>query len=163
MRRIVTTLLLVSALIMTGPLADTTWEPKTRASSGVYAATLSAPSAVSVRDLAFSESVGDDARPRDPKVEFDSDTEHVWVSFSFADYADERMSFLARANGEDWKWGDLECCGRNSGRFAFALERRSHRDLGGAAYDVRIYAGDTEVTQGGFGVRGRQGFDNDNE
>jgi len=44
----------------------------------------------------------------------------------------------------------------------FTRERDSRTHLGGASYDVRIYVGDAEVAHGGFGVRGRKGFDNDN-
>jgi hypothetical protein len=48
----------------------------------------------------------------------------------FSDDAGERLSFIARATGSDWKYGDLECCeGGSSGRFAFPLERRSGKPL----------------------------------
>lgn len=130
---------------------------------GRTAVAAAAPAAVIVSDLAFSEKVDGDARPKDADVEFNKKTERVWVSFAFREYSGEHLSYVARANGEDWKWGDLDCCTGSSGRIAFPLERRSDKDLGGAAYDVRIYAGDVEVAQGGFGVKGRKGFDNDNE
>jgi hypothetical protein len=73
------------------------------------------------------------------------------------------MSYLVRANGEDWRWGDLDCCEGATGQFAFPLERDSGKDLGGAAYDAYVYANNAEVAHGGFGVKGRGGFDHDND
>lgn len=123
-----------------------------------------APTAVELSDLAFSEDVDNKGRPRDPKVEFDKSTEDVWVSFDYHDFHGSKVSFLARANGEDWSWGDLDdCCDGSDGRYAFPLKRRSGKNLGGAAYDVFIYADDAEKAHGGFGVRGTKGFDSDDQ
>jgi hypothetical protein len=127
-------------------------------------ASAGAPSAMSVSDLTFSERIDKDGRPDDPSVEFDKGTDRIWVSVTYRGYSGEQLSFIARANGEDWKFGDLDCCeGGSSGRFAFPLERDSGTSFGGAAYEVRIYAGDAEVAAGGFGVKGTGAFDNDNE
>lgn len=124
-------------------------------------ATAAGPVGAQLSDLAFSESVDDRARPRDPRVEFDSSTDEVWVSFEYRDFHGGQVSFLARANGEDWAWGDLDCCDGERGRYAFPLRRRSGKDLGGAAYEVLVYIGDEEQARGGFGVRGARGFDSD--
>jgi hypothetical protein len=121
-----------------------------------------APVSMSIGSLEFSERVDDDARPDDPTIEFDKNTDRVWVSFDFNDYHGEQLSFIVRANGSDWKFGDLDCCeGGSRGRFAFPIERRSGKALGGAAYEVRIYAGDAELAVGGFGVKGTKAFDDD--
>ena len=123
-----------------------------------------APAGMSVGGLEFSERVDKNGRPDDSAVEFDKSTDRIWVSFDYSDYHGERLSFIARANGNDWKFGDLDCCeGGSSGRFAFPLERRSGKSLGGAAYEVRIYAGDAEVAVGGFGVKGTGAFDEDDQ
>jgi hypothetical protein len=130
---------------------------------GMAPAALAAPAAIEVGELSFSESVDDRARPRDPKIEFDSTSDDVWVSFDYRNNSGSNVSYLARANGEDWAWGDLDCCEGSQGRYAFPLRRRSGKDLGGAAYEVFIYDGDTEKARGGFGVHGTKGFDSDGQ
>ena len=122
-----------------------------------------APAATSTNGLQFSTSVDSNARPENPRTEFGGGTHTVWVSFDFRDHDPKaELSFLARANGEDYKFGKLACCDSREGRFAFPLTRRGGGgDLPGAAYDVRVYANGTEVAQGGFGVNGRGGLDND--
>jgi hypothetical protein len=122
-----------------------------------------APAAMSVGGLDFSESVDGNAQPDDSAIEFDKQTDRIWVSFDFHDYSGEQVSFIARANGSDWKFGDLDCCEGASGRFAFPIERDSGKALGGAAYEVRIYASDAEVAAGGFGVKGTKAFDEDDQ
>ena len=72
--------------------------------------------------------------------------------------------YLVRANGEDYKFGKLNCCDSRNGRFAFPFTKRGDGgDLPGAAYDVRIYANGAEIAHGGFGVNGRGGLDNDGQ
>ena len=119
---------------------------------------LAAPARMGLDGLTFSADVDGQANPVDTRIEYDSSTERVWTSFAYRDYGGEAMSYLIRANGDDWRWGDLDCCEGSNGRFAFPIERRSG-DLGGAAYDVFVYASNAEVGHGGFGVRGTQGFD----
>jgi hypothetical protein len=130
---------------------------------GVASVALAAPAAIDVGELLFSESVDDRARPHDPKIEFDTTTDDVWVSFDYHNNSGSSVSYLARANGEDWAWGDLDCCEGSQGRDAVPLLRRSGKDLGGAAYEVFIYDGDTEKARGGFGVHGTKGFDSDGQ
>ena len=126
-------------------------------------AAAAAPAATDPTRLPSSEAVNARALPIRPRTEF-SDQDRVWVSFGYANHdPNVKVSYLVRANGEDFRWGDLDCCGGREGRYAFPIERRSGRELGGAAYDVRIFMGDAEVAHGGFGVRGREGFDSDNQ
>ena len=126
-------------------------------------AAVAAPAATDVPSIEFSEAVDDQAEPINPRVEFDSSTDRVWASFAYYNHDGGRVSYIVRANGEDYRWGDLRCCDAREGRFAFSIERRSGHDLGGASYEVLLYVGDSEVARGGFGIRGRGGFDNDNE
>jgi hypothetical protein len=71
---------------------------------------------------------------------------------------------LIRANGEDYDDFKLDCCNGSNGRFAFQIRKRNGGgELPGAAYDVRIYVNGAEVAQGGFGVNGRGGLDNDGQ
>src|SRR4051812_16114690 len=90
---IVGVLLLVAVLVGHGSMSGTL---------SPVATVLAAPAAMDISDLAFSEDVDDEGRPHDPKVEFDSSTEDVWVSFQFREFHGGQVSFLARANGEDW-------------------------------------------------------------
>jgi hypothetical protein len=92
-------------------------------------------------------------------------TDTVWVSFEFGDHdPGAELSYVARANGEDYKFGKLDCCDERSGRFAFRFTKRGDGgEIPGAAYDIRIYANGAEVAQGGFGVNGRGGLDNDGQ
>ena len=71
-----------------------------------------------------------------------------------------KLTYLARANGEDYKWGDLKKASGNSGRYAFELDGKNGHDLAGAAYDVRIYVNGAEIAKVGFGVKGKEGLDN---
>ena len=76
-------------------------------------------------------------------------------------YAEEEAPDI---DGEDYKFGKLNCCGSRNGRFAFPFTKRGGGgDLPGAAYDVRIYANGAEIAHGGFGVNGRGGLDNDGQ
>ena len=135
--------------------------------SGAFRPTTAAaaPAATSTGGLEFSTSVDSQARPENPRTEFGDGTNTVWVSFEFRDHnPGDELSYLVRANGEDYKFGKLNCCDSRDGRFAFPFTKRGDGgDLPGAAYDVRIYVNDVEVAQGGFGVNGRGGLDNDGQ
>jgi hypothetical protein len=123
-----------------------------------------APAATSTGGLEFSTSVDSNARPENPRTEFGGGTDTVWVSFEFHDNNDDEFSYLVRANGEDYKFGKLNCCDSRNGRFAFPFTKRGDGgELPGAAYDVRIYANGAEIAHGGFGVNGRGGLDNDGQ
>jgi hypothetical protein len=124
-----------------------------------------APAATSTNGLQFSTSVDSNARPENPRTEFGGGTETVWVSFEFHDHdPNAKVSAGVRANGEDYKDFRLDCCNSRDGRFAFPFTKRNGGgELPGAAYDVRIYVNDVEVAQGGFGVNGRGGLDNDGQ
>jgi hypothetical protein len=124
-----------------------------------------APAATWSNGLEFSTSVDSNGRPENPRVEFGSGTDVVWVSFEFRDHDPGAVvSYLGRANGDDFKDGKLACCNAREGRFAFPFTRRGgDGDLPGAAYDIRIYVNGAEVAQGGFGVNGRGGLDNDGQ
>jgi hypothetical protein len=120
-----------------------------------------APAATTVDGLDFSHGITSDAQPVNPDIEYHSGENKVWVSFSFRDHNPNTVvSYLARADGQDYRWGRLDCCSSSSGRFAFPIERNNGGALAGAAYDVRVYVNDVEVAHGGFGVKGKQGLDN---
>jgi hypothetical protein len=124
-----------------------------------------APAETSSNGLQFSTSVDSNARPENPRTEFGNGTDTVWVSFEFRDHDPKaEFTYLARANGEDYKFGKLACCDSREGRFAFPFTKRGDGgDLPGAAYDIRIYVNGAEIAQGGFGVNGRGGLDNDGQ
>jgi len=124
-----------------------------------------APAATSIDGLQFSTRVSSDGKPEDPRVELGSGTHTVWASFQYHEHdSSAKVSYLVRANGEDYTFGKLNCCDGSSGRFAFPITKRNGGgDLPGAAYDVRVYVNDAEVAQGGFGVNGRQGLDSDGQ
>ncbi len=120
-----------------------------------------APASTTVDGLDFSHGITSDAQPVNPDIEYHSGENKVWVSFNFRDHnPNTKVSYLVRADGEDYRWGDLDCCSSSSGRFAFPIERKNGGALAGAAYDVRVYVSDVEVAHGGFGVKGKQGLDN---
>lgn len=135
--------------------------------SGTFQPTIAAaaPAATSTNGIQFSTSVDSQARPENPRTEFDGGTNTVWASFEFRDHdPNARVSANVRANGEDYREYTLDCCDIRNGRFAFPITKRGGGgDLPGAAYDVRIYVNDVEVAQGGFGVNGRGGLDNDGQ
>jgi hypothetical protein len=155
---------LVSFILMGMPLggAGVTLRPSTAAAAPAVAPAV-APAATETNGLQFAAHVSSDARPEDPRAEFDSSTHTVWASFEYRNHdPNAEVSYVARANGEDYRFGKLDCCDGSSGRFAFPIEKRGG-DLPGAAYDVRVYVNGAEVAQGGFGVNGRQGLDNDGQ
>ena len=129
------------------------------------AAPVAAPAATYTDGIQFSTDVSSEARPHNPRTEFGSGTHTVWASFQYHDHdRNAKVSYLVRANGEDYRFGKLDCCDGSNGRYAFPITRRSgNGDLPGAAYDVRVYVNDAEVAQGGFGVNGREGLDHDGQ
>lgn len=135
--------------------------------SGAFQPTTAAaaPAETWATGLQFSTSVDSNARPENPRTEFGDGVETVWVSFEFRDHdPGAEFSYLGRANGEDYKFGKLNCCDAREGRFAFPFTKRGDGgELPGAAYDIRVYVNGTEIAQGGFGVNGRGGLDNDGQ
>ena len=133
------------------------------AALAVSGESLAAPAGATIGELVFSEEVTERAEPVNPRIDFGSDTERVWVSFEYRDVEPgASVSYLVRANDRDFRFGRLQCCGGRNGRFAFAIEGQRRGDLGGAAYEVFIYFDDVEVGRGCFGIHGTQSFDNDN-
>jgi hypothetical protein len=153
---VVTILVTFIVLGMPGSGESATFRPPTAAA---------APADSWSNGIQFSTRVSSDAQPVNPRVEFGSGTDTVWASFELHDHDPRaRVSYLVRANGEDYKFGKLDCCDSSNGRFAFPITKRSGGgDLPGASYDVRVYVNDAEVAQGGFGVNGRGGLDNDGQ
>lgn len=127
------------------------------------AAPSAAPADSSSGGIQFSTRVSSDGKAIGPRVEFGSGTDAVWASFELHDVGGgAKVSYLVRANGEDYRWGKLDDAG--NGRNAFEITKRSGGgDLPGASYDVRIYVNDVEVAQGGFGLKGRGGLDHDGQ
>ncbi|HEX3244164.1 MAG TPA: hypothetical protein VHX16_02040 [Chloroflexota bacterium] len=135
--------------------------------------------------IRFSTDVGETFIPKDPAVEFSSGTD-VWVTTEYTGYTGGELTFLARANGEDYAWGKVpNCCQFPEHRIGFKLDHRGEygvvsptfaqpgiltalsvlaapAELPGAAYDVFIYLNNEEVGSAGFGIKGKQGLDNDN-
>jgi hypothetical protein len=128
-------------------------------------ALLPIPSALAaeVGGLSFSESVNEQARPINPKVDFPSTTMRIWISFNYYEFkSGNRVKYVIRANGAEWQTGDVACCVGEEGRFAFPIERERDREFGGAGYEVVILIGNVEASRGNFVVQGTGGFDNDN-
>jgi hypothetical protein len=120
-----------------------------------------APAATTVDGLTFSHGINSDATPVNEDIEYHSGENKVWVSFGYRDHNPNTVvSYLVRADGDDYRWGRLDCCSGSSGRFAFPIERKNGGQLAGAAYHVFVYVNDAQVADGGFGVKGKQGLDN---
>jgi hypothetical protein len=161
----------IAAVLATFVVLGTPWNgpavtlQPNRAVAAPAGAPAGAPVATTTNGLQFSTHVDSNGRPEDPRVEFGDGTNVVWASFEYRDHdPNAKVSALVRANGDDYDDFKLDCCGNRSGRFAFEITKRNGGgDLPGAAYDVRVYVNDVEVAQGGFGVNGRQGLDNDGE
>jgi hypothetical protein len=120
-----------------------------------------APASTYTDGIAVSHGITGDGQPVNEDYEYAKDTHSVWISFNYYDHDTRaKVTHLVRANGDDYKWGDLDCCKGNSGRFAFELDGKNGNDLAGAAYDVRIYVNGAEVANIGFGVKGKGGLDN---
>jgi hypothetical protein len=123
-----------------------------------------APAALGTDSLVFSAYVDAQGNPINSQSDFSSATSRVWASFAFRDYRGESMAALVRANGQDRGFSGLNCCLAASGRYAFPIGQGGGNELGGAAYEVIVYANGAPVAQGGFGVQGTRGFDdNDND
>ncbi|MCC7368106.1 MAG: hypothetical protein IT306_06780 [Chloroflexi bacterium] len=154
---------LVAAVLATFVVIGMPW----RGASSAFQPTMvaAAPADTTTNGLTFSKSVDSDARAIHPDVEFGRGTEVVWASFDYTDHdGNAKVTYLVRANGEDYRWGTLDCCKGGSGRAAFPIEKRSgHGNLPGAAYEVRVYVNGAEVAVGGFGVKGGRGLDNDGQ
>jgi hypothetical protein len=119
-----------------------------------------APAATYTDGIAVSHGITNDGQPVHEDPEYSKGTHSVWISFNYYDHDSRaKVTYLARANGDDYKWGSLDCCKGNSGRFAFEFDGKNGHDLPGAAYDVRIYVNGAEVAQVGFGVKGKGGLD----
>jgi len=128
------------------------------------AAVSAAPANTTVDGLTFSHGINSDATPVNEDVEYHSGENKVWVSFSYSNHdPNTEVTYLVRVNKDtDYNWGRLDCCSGSSGRFAFPVERKNGNGgpLAGAAYDVFVYVNGTQVAEGGFGVKGKQGQDN---
>jgi hypothetical protein len=157
----------IAAVLVTFVALGTPWnnpavalQPTTAA-----AAPAAAPAATYTDGIQFSSHVSSEGRPENPRTEFGGDTHSIWASFQYHDHdPSAKVSYLVRANGEDYKFGRLDCCNGSNGRYAFPITKRNGGgDLPGAAYDVRVYVNDVEVAQGGFGVNGRDGLDQDGQ
>ena len=98
---------------------------------------------------------------------FSSETRVVWAVLDFYDLApNTRLTYTLRANDRVYRRGTLPCCGdQTSGRLAFPITRRDDPDgtVPGARYEMVVYAGDQQIAEGSFGVRGTRGLDNDND
>lgn len=129
------------------------------------AAPVAGPAGTWTNGIAFSTDIDSNGRPINPRTEFGGGTNTVWASFEVHDHdRNATVSYLVRANGEDYRYGKLDCCKSGNGQYAFPITRRNgHGDLPGAAYDVRIYVNGAEIAHGGFGVNGRGGLDNDGQ
>ena len=141
--------------------SGSTFQPATAA-----AAPAAAPAATTVGPLTFSRSMDSDGNPGGVDVEFGGGNPNIWVSFDYRDHdSNAKVTYLVRANGEDYKWGKIDCCPNNSGHAAFEITHRNGggKDLPGAAYEVHLYVNDAEVAVGGFGIKGRGGLDHDNQ
>ena len=129
------------------------------------AAPVAGPASTEVTGLIFSREIDSNGRPIGQDVEFGGSNHDVWASFDYRDHdTNAKVTYPVRANGEDYKWGTLDCCKSGSGRAAFQITKKNgHGDLPGAAYEVRLYVNSAEVAVGGFGVKGRGGLDNDDQ
>ena len=129
------------------------------------AAPVAGPASTVVTELVFSREIDSNARPIGQDVEFGGSNHDVWASFEYREHdANAQFTYLVRANGEDYKWGKLDCCKNGSGRAAFPITKKNgNGDLPGASYEVRLYVNNAEVAVGGFGVKGRGGLDNDDQ
>lgn len=128
------------------------------------AAALAAPAPTSSNGIEFSTSIDGNGRASHPRTEFSGGTDTVWASFELRNHdRNATVTYLVRANGEDYRYGTLDCCDAGQSRHAFPIRKRNGGDLPGAAYDVRLYVNGAEVAHGGFGVNGRGGLDNDGQ
>jgi hypothetical protein len=155
----------LASFVIVGMPLNGGWTGVTTASAAPALAPVHGPASTETNGLTFSSGIDSDARPIDVRTEFSGGTNVVWASFDYRDHdKNAKVTYLLRANGEDYKWGTLDCCGSGSGRAAFPITKRgSGGDLPGAAYEVRLFVNSAEVAVGGFGVKGRGGLDNDGQ
>jgi len=96
-------------------------------------------------------------------IEFRKGEGAIWA---FVDYpaggSGNKMSYILRLNGWDYKWGNLKC-GSSCSSFSFRVDSKDNGSIPGGAYEVYVYDGDKEIARGGFGVKGGKGSDNDND
>ncbi len=125
---------------------------------------LAAPNNVTVAQIRFARDATPDGAPIGEAIEFFDDNNGVWAIVDFAEGSSgARLSYVLRLNGEDYTFGNIECCGGlGSGRFAFQLRRPNGNELPGGSFRLFLYEGFTEIGQAGFGIRGGQGADNGN-
>lgn len=124
-------------------------------------------SAPAVGPMTFSTDMTTDFQPAGAYgIDFPSDNNGVWVTFSFSDLpAGSGLTRIVRFEGSDYNYdsstyGRLQCCNSGgSGRYGFRILRidGGTGQLPGGAYDVRLYLNGQEVQQAGFGIRGDQG------
>ena len=120
--------------------------------------------AVTAGTLSFSRGPTEAGQQTLPESDFPTNIVTAWAAFDYEGYTSgTRLNALVRANGRDFKTIDLACCPSSGGNLSFPIARDSGRVLGGAAWEVIVFAGDTEVTRGGFGVRGTRGFEDDDD
>jgi len=183
---------IAGALVLSTVFASGTFLDRAGLGEGTaQAAPAAADTDVQISALRFGEAVDKDFNPVSEKVEFGKGTDFVWVVFEYNNYTGGKMTYLTRANGEDYSWGDINCCQFPSHRIGFKVDRKGQENasvstttvaeqpgmmsafsvadapalLPGAGYDVYIYLNGVEVGRGGFGVKGKKGLDSgsDNE
>ena len=97
----------------------------------------------------------------DAQVEYQKGENKVWAHVDGVP-AGANLSYILRLNGDDYKWGKLDCC-KSGGSFAFSLTSKDNGSIPGGAYLLLVYDGDKELARTGFGVKGGRGSDNDND
>jgi len=95
------------------------------------------------------------------QVEFNKGEGKVWALVNGVP-AGANLSYILRLNGDDYKWGKLDCCS-GGGSTEFSLSSKDNGDIPGGAYELYVYDGDKELARTGFGVKGGRGSDNDND
>ena len=96
------------------------------------------------------------------QVEFQKGEGKVWALLDGVP-AGANLSYILRLNGDDYKWGKLDCCKNGGGSLAFALDSKDNGAIPGGAYELFVYDGNKELARTGFGVKGGRGSDNDND
>jgi len=96
------------------------------------------------------------------QVEFNKGEGKVWAIVDGVP-SGANLSYILRLNGDDYRWGNLDCCKSGGGSFKFSLSSKDNGSIPGGAYQVLVYDGDKELARAGFGVKGGRGSDNDND
>ncbi|MFN8637321.1 MAG: hypothetical protein U0893_26015 [Chloroflexota bacterium] len=102
-----------------------------------------------------------DAGSDQAQVEFQRGEGRVWAHVEGIP-AGANLSYILRLNGDDYKWGKLDCC-KSGGTAIFAITSKDDGSIPGGAYLLLVYDGDKELGRTGFGVKGGKGSDNDND